>query len=112
MTTTNALSRPDLLDPVFTIQHVAALFHVSVDTAREYTYRGDFPAARLLGARNLWDREEILAWFRALPPRAKADRTEGPVDAVVTDPATDVKAKGPKPYKRRGDASGTARAAA
>ena len=51
MTTTNALSRADLLDPVFTIEHVAALFHVSVDTAREYTYRRDFPAAHLLGAR-------------------------------------------------------------
>ena len=48
---TTPLGRVDLFDPVFAIEHVAALFHVSVDTAREYTYRRDFPAARLLGPR-------------------------------------------------------------
>ena len=57
--------------PVFTIEHVAALFHVSVDRAREYTYRDDFPASFELGARNLWDREEVLTWFRALPRRTR-----------------------------------------
>lgn len=43
MTPTNALIRVALLDPVFSIEHVAALFHVSVDTASEYTSRRDFP---------------------------------------------------------------------
>ena len=109
MTTTNALSRADLLDPVFTIEHVAALFHVSVDTAREYTYRRDFPAAHLLGARLLWDREEILAWFRTLPRRGKANRAEGSLDAVAADPATSAKSADAKRYKRRG---GTTRSAA
>lgn len=57
--------------PVFTIEHIAALFHVSVDRAREYTYRDDFPASFDLGARNLWDREEVLTWFRTLPRRTR-----------------------------------------
>ena len=46
---------------------IAILLHVSVDTARQYTYRQEFPALRVLGARNQWMREEILAWFAALP---------------------------------------------
>jgi hypothetical protein len=43
-TTTNALSRADLLDPVFTIEHIAALFHVSVDTACPRTRPEQFEA--------------------------------------------------------------------
>lgn len=69
----------DVHHPIFTIEHIAALFHVSVDRAREYTYRTDFPASRDLGARNLWDRDEVLDWFRALPrrsfPARPADKT-------------------------------------
>jgi hypothetical protein len=42
---------------------------VTVDAAWEYTYRADFPGARLL-----WDREDILAGFRALPSPAPAMR--------------------------------------
>jgi hypothetical protein len=37
MTTNPALAPVDTHDPVYTIEHVAALFHVKVDTAREYT---------------------------------------------------------------------------
>jgi hypothetical protein len=33
----------DLSVPIWTIEHVAAAFHLSVDAAREYTYREDFP---------------------------------------------------------------------
>jgi hypothetical protein len=73
VTSTNA-PRPALADPIFTIEHVAALLHVTVDAAREYTYRADFPGARMPGARLLWDREDILAWFRALPTKSTADR--------------------------------------
>jgi hypothetical protein len=76
-----------LSDPVWTIQHLATCFHVSVDTAREYTYRGDFPGTHLLGARLLWDREEVLSWFRCLPSQTAADRRRetGPaVPATVT----------------------------
>ena len=86
MTTTNALSRADLLDPVFTIEHVAALFHVSVDTAREYTYRRDFPAAHLFGARLLWDTRR-LTWFRALP-RGQAERARDPWTPWLRTPRT------------------------
>ena len=58
-----------LNDPIWTIEHVAWTFHVAVDTAREYTYRQDFPASHVLGSRLLWDREDVLRWFRALPTK-------------------------------------------
>jgi hypothetical protein len=58
----------DPQDPIYTIEHVAAMLHVKVDTAPEYSYRADFPPAHQLGARLLWDREQILVWFRSLPP--------------------------------------------
>jgi len=88
-----------LSDPVYTIETVAALLHVSVDTARQYSYRADFPAARELGARLLWDREELLAWFRALPRRTAADRRraatpEAPAPAVAAGATA-------RPYRRR-----------
>lgn len=65
----------DLSVPIWTIEHVAAVLHLSVDTAREYTYRPDFPAAKVGFARNLWLCEEVLAWFAQLPARA-ADSTD------------------------------------
>jgi len=58
----------DLQVPIWTIDHVAAALHTSVDTAREYTYRTDFPAPKAPFARNLWARAEVLAWFHRLPP--------------------------------------------
>jgi hypothetical protein len=61
----------DLSDPICTIDHVAAAVHVSVDTAREYTYRADSPAPRTGFSRNLWPRAAVLAWFDGLPPRAR-----------------------------------------
>jgi hypothetical protein len=60
MTFNPALTQVDTRDAVYTIEHVAALFHVKVDSAREYTYRQDFPPAHQLGARLLWDRDEMV----------------------------------------------------
>lgn len=68
---TDRLMNIDLSVPIWTIDHVAAALHLKVDTAREHTYRGDFPAAKDPFAQNLWLREEVLAWFANLPP---ADR--------------------------------------
>ena len=59
----------DLQVPIWTIEHVAAALHASVDTAREYAYRTDFPAAKAPFARNLWARAEVLARFDQLPTR-------------------------------------------
>ena len=78
MTTQGTTATADLNSPVFMIEHLAQMFGVRIDSAREYTYRSDFPPARDLGARLLWDREEILAWFRSLPKRTTADRTRNP----------------------------------
>ena len=66
----------DLSVPIWTIEHVAAAFHLEVDTAREYTYRADFPRPRAGFSRHLWNREEVLAWFTALPgkPRGRGGR--------------------------------------
>lgn len=105
-----ALTQVDTADVVYTIEHVAALFHVKVDSAREYTYRKDFPPAHQLGARLLWDREEILAWFRALPRLTLADRRRG--ESVVADEAVEApRAARTSQYKRR-TGSGSAKAAA
>jgi hypothetical protein len=53
MASNPAQTQVDTRDVVYTIEHVAALFHVKVDSAREYTYRKDFPSAHQLGARLL-----------------------------------------------------------
>lgn len=57
----------DLTVPPRTIDHVAVAFFISVDTAREYTYRHDFPAPTAFCARNLWAREDVFGWFVQLP---------------------------------------------
>jgi hypothetical protein len=61
----------DLSVPIWTIEHVAAAFHLSVDAAREYTYRADFPRPRAGFSRNLWTRQEVLDWFAGLTPRPR-----------------------------------------
>jgi hypothetical protein len=76
----------DLSVPIWTIEHVAAAFHLSVDAAREYTYREDFPRPRDGFSRNLWTRQEVLDWFAGLPPkpRGRAGRGKGtPSTATV-----------------------------
>jgi hypothetical protein len=100
----------DLQDPIYTIEHVAAMFHVKVDTAREYSYRADFPPARQLGARLLWDREQILVWFRSLPPLTLADRRRAG-SAAAADAVAVPRAARASTYRRRA-ARGTAKVAA
>ena len=100
----------DLQDPIYTIEHVAAMFHVKVDTAREYTYRTDFPPARQLGARLLWEREQILVWFRSLPPLTLADRRRAG-SAAAADAVAVPRAARASTYRRRA-ARGTAKVAA
>jgi hypothetical protein len=110
MTTNPALTPVDTQDPIYTIEHVAALFHVKVDTAREYTYRTDFPAAHQLGARLLWEREQILTWFRSLPPLTLADRRRGE-SVVAAEAMVAPRAARASTYQRRAG-RGTAKAAA
>lgn len=100
---TTSLTHPatDPACPVYTIETIAALFGVKVDTAREYSYRSDFPQPRALGARNLWEREEVLAWFSALPRRPRrvvANELPAPVANETPTPAS---APMPKTYRRR-----------
>ncbi len=57
----------DLADPIWTIHHVAAGLHLSVDRAREYTSSPTFPAPRAGFGRHLWLRQRVLDWFEALP---------------------------------------------
>lgn len=66
----------DLAVPIWTIDHVAAGLHLSVDAAREYTYRPDFPRPRAGFSKNLWTRTEVLDWFAGLPlkPRGRAGK--------------------------------------
>jgi len=62
----------DLNAPIWAIDHLADALGVSIDTAREHTYSPSFPAARAGFARNLWLRDQVLAWFAGLPA---ADRS-------------------------------------
>jgi hypothetical protein len=75
----------DLSVPIWTIEHVAAAFHLSVDAAREYTYRTDFPRPRAGFSRHLWTRQEVLDWFAALAPkpRGRAGRGTGTVSTAT-----------------------------
>lgn len=100
---TNATgTRPDMTCPIWTIEHLAAAFAVSVETAREYASRSDFPGARVLGTRLLWDSAEVQAWFLALPKRTAADRrrTTAPAQPVPT-----VATKARRGYTPRGSST-------
>jgi predicted DNA-binding transcriptional regulator AlpA len=110
MTSNPALTKVDTRDVVYTIEHVAALFHVKVDSAREYTYRKDFPPAHQLGARLLWDRDEILSWFRSLPRLTHADRKRAD-SALATGAPVAPRAPRSSQYRRR-TGRGQAKAAA
>ena len=51
--------------PHLTIEHVAAMFQIKVDTAREYSYRADFPpASSALGCCGIANR----SWSGFAPP--------------------------------------------
>lgn len=76
-TTTPALSAPDLTDPLFAIEHLARLFFVEVDTAREYTYRADFPQPIKVGRRWLWLPDEVMGWTRKQPRFTVDQRKRG-----------------------------------
>jgi hypothetical protein len=78
----------DLSVPIWTIDHIATALHVSVDTAREYTYRADLPAPK------------AGVWFDALPPRARR--------AARTRPARSLH-RGPRQRSPRHDRSPTPR---
>ena len=93
----------DLSVPIWTIEHVAAAFHLSVDAAREYTYREDFPRPRAGFSRNLWTRQEVLDWFAGLPPRprGRAGRGTGIVSTATVARTAARPAGAPKSYKPR-----------
>ncbi len=85
--TTEGTQRPDLSDPIWGIAHIAPAFQVSVDRAREYTSRNDFPGARRLGesaGRLFWPRQEIVDWFAGLRavPATERRRTVAPPAAA------------------------------
>lgn len=73
-TTPAALSALSLRDPLFAIEHVARLFLLEVDSAREFTYRSDFPTPIKAGRRWLWFREEVLAWAQKQRRYSTAER--------------------------------------
>ena len=75
MTTQGTTATADLNSPVFMIEHLAQLFGVRIDSAREHTYRSDFPPARDLGARLLCARRSwpgSAGCPSAPPPTASA----------------------------------------
>jgi hypothetical protein len=96
----------DLNAPIWAIDHLAEVLGMSVDRAREHTYSPGFPAPRAGFSRNLWLRDEVLAWFaglpaadRSLPTRRKA-ATKRPATAASPIPVADPTVKG-RAYKQR-----------
>jgi hypothetical protein len=74
----------ELSRPIWDINHVADALFVTIDRAREYTYRADFPAAKDGFAKNLWLREDVLDWFAGLQhrPAKRSARGRAPVLAL------------------------------
>lgn len=99
-TSTHPRPGADPACPIYTIETIALLFGVKVDTAREYTYRSDFPAPRALGARNLWTRAEVLAWFDELPRRQR-ETTGATAPGSQTAAAAVSRSSGYTPRNRR-----------
>jgi predicted DNA-binding transcriptional regulator AlpA len=86
--------------PFWAIEDLARLIGVEVDTAREYTYRRDFPGAvRLDGRRNLWVPTEVIEWAYAQPRLTAQDRKRTP--AAIAEPAVTAKASAPRRPKGR-----------
>lgn len=95
-TSAKALPLPPHPDnPIWTIENLAFVFHLEVDSAREVTYRDGFPGAVKVGRRWTWDREDVLAWYRQQPKHSPAARRRAGTEApAALAPAS-------KPYKRR-----------
>jgi hypothetical protein len=70
-----------------------------LDSAREYTYRTDFPGAVKMGRRWTWDRDDVLGWYRQQPKHLAAARRRGDKAAPAAPSAVT------KPYKPRGRAA-------
>jgi len=101
-TAASAAATTDLSAPLWTVEHLAALFYMTPDSAREYTYRADFPGGVKIGRRYLWVPTEVLVWVEAQPRVTAADRARS-VSAVA--PQSPV-VRAAKPYKpRRGVAA-------
>jgi hypothetical protein len=64
----------DLPAPIWGIEEIAAVLELEVDSAREYTYREDFPRPRDGFSRNLWTREKVLDWFAGCRTSARSRR--------------------------------------
>ena len=72
----------DLSVPIWTIEHVAAAFHLSVDAAREYTY-GTTSRPRAAFSRHLWTRQEALARIDELPTKPRSHAGKGTVSTAA-----------------------------
>ncbi|KAA1423554.1 hypothetical protein FE697_008120 [Mumia zhuanghuii] len=96
----------DLNAPIWGIHHLADALGLSADRAREHTYSPAFPAPKAGFASNLWLREDVLAWFAALPTTDRvrpAGRRNHPLvskPAPAPAPSEPASTKA-KPYKPR-----------
>ena len=81
-------------DLLFCIKHLARLFLLEVDTARELTYRVDFPEPIKIGRRWLWFPDEVLAWSRKQKRYSERERNAPAADPTPAPPSI-------KPYKAR-----------
>ncbi len=95
-----------LSDPAYAIEHLARIFRVEVDTAREFTYRTDFPQPIKMGRRFLWFAEEVQLWARKQPRFSVEQRKRNsPTADVPPAAASEIKNYKPRAKKDRKQAA-------
>ena len=101
----------DLADPLWAIEHLARLFRLEADSARELTYRDDFPMPIKVGRRWLWFPEEVLAWTRKQRRYSTAQRKRGAAPPATGATAPEVRPAAPEAapsYRPRSKRTGRA----
>lgn len=91
--------------PLFTVEDLAQLFHLEVDSVREFTYRSDFPQPIKIGRRWLWFPDEVLTWTRQQPRFSVADRKRNSTQKETAAPTPEVKAYKARTPKNEGAAA-------
>lgn len=72
---------------LLTIEHAAAHVALSAPTFLREVERGSMPAARIIGRKAVWLREELDVFARALPQQAEAEGDDNPLVAALTGTA-------------------------
>jgi len=108
MSTTTTPPSPfpfEFTDPLWAIEHLARLCRVEVDTARELTYRTDFPTPIKIGRRWLWFPAEVLAWTAEQKRYTTGERKRGAGEPAAEPAPAPTPVRPYKPRRKPGAAA-------